>query len=229
MKLSNKQKRIISLTAAVWGFTLISTGTTMALAKKPEVKDDISLRVVEKRTESYKSNEIKPKDMSSEIDKPISVNIKDYLENPDDIDPKILRSLKLDTSAIKINEAGSYTYTITYKKKKFSATYTIKEKELPNVTLTLKSINLEVGSPLSTDVQTYVNEKLTDEVKKNTTIDLSAVNTSRSGNYQYSIKYKNNLYTGTITIYQPNTTKKQGTIKPKKETKPDDSNTDPTE
>lgn len=225
MKLSNKQKRIVSITAAVWGFTLISTGTSMALAKKPEVKDDISLRVVEKRTASYKSNEIKPKDMSSEVDKPISVNIKDYLENPDDIDPKILRSLKLDTSAIKINEAGSYTYTITYKKKKFSATYVIKEKELPNVTFTLKNINLQVGSPLSTDVQYYINETLPDEVKKNTTIDLSAVNTSQSGNYQYSIKYKDNLYTGTITIYQPNSTKKKGTITPKKETKPDDSDT----
>ena len=223
LNLSNKQKKIVCAAVAAWGFTFITTGTTLALSKSPEPKEDINLRVVEKRVATSKSNEIKPKDMSSEIDKPISVNIKDYLENPDDIDEKILRSLKLDTSAIKINEAGTYTYTITYKKKKFSATYVIKEKELPNITMTLKNLNLQVGSSLSTDVQTYVNEKLTDEVKKNTKIDLSTVNTSQSGNYQYSITYKNRLYTGTITIYQPNTTvKKEATVTPKKTETPDD-------
>lgn len=217
INLSKKQKKIVCATVAAWGFTFIITGTSLGLSKAPEAKNDINLRIVEKREASSKSNEIKPKDMSSEIDKPISVDIKDYLENPDDIDPKILRSLKLDTSAIKINEAGTYTYTITYKKKKFSATYVIKEKELPNITMTLKSLNLQVGSSLSTDVQTYVNEKLDDEVKKNTKIDLSAVNTSQSGNYQYSITYKGKLYTGTITIYQPNkTTKQESSITPKK-------------
>ena len=35
------------------------------------------------------------------------------------MDEKVLKSLKLDTSLVNINQAGDYNYTITYKKKKY--------------------------------------------------------------------------------------------------------------
>lgn len=204
MKISIPQKKIFSIALAVWGTTLIGTGTSMAYIKNPVDPDSINIKVVQKRVANSKSNEIKLKDMESEVNKPISVNIKDFLERPEDIDEEIIKNLKLDTSMVNVNQAGSYTYTITYKKKKFSATFVIKEKELPNANITVKDLDLEVGSSLSTDIQTYVVEQLDEEVKKNTTIDLSAVNTAKSGNYQYRLTYKNRMYTGTINIYEPN-------------------------
>ena len=211
MKLTKKQKKIVSITLASWGILLISSGTAMSLMDKPKKKENIKLRIVQKRVANIKSNEIKPKDIEVELDQTLSVNVKDYLQNPDDIEDKILSSLKLDTSMINISQAGTYTYTITYKKKKFSARYVVKEKELPNVTMTLKNLNLEVGSALSTDIQTYVVETLSKEVKDNSVLNISTVNTTQGGNYQYTITYNNKLYTGTITIYQPQTTKKQNT------------------
>ena len=203
MKLTNKQSKIIAGTIAIWGIILIGSGVTMTLTEKPKPESKIKLKVTQKRISSSKSNEIKLKDIQSQINEPISVNVKDYLENPEDIEEKIIKTLKLDTAMININEAGTYTYTITYKKKKFNGTYVIKEKELPNITITLKEINLEIGSTLPTDIQSYINETLTDEVKQNITLDLSNINTTQSGSYQYKVTYNSKLYIGTITIYEP--------------------------
>ena len=209
MKLSKKQTKIISIALASWGILLIGSGISMSFVEKPKTKQKIQLRIVQKRVNNTKSNEIKLKDIEVELDQPLSVNVKDYLENPDNIEEKILNTLKLDTSMINISQAGTYTYTITYKKKKFSARYVVKDKELPNVTMTLKNLNLEVGSSLSTDIQTYVTEKLTKEVKDNSVLNISTVNTTQSGNYQYTITYNNKLYMGTITIYQPQIVKNE--------------------
>lgn len=203
MKFTNKQSKIIAGTIAIWGIILIGSGVTMTLTEKPKTESKVKLKVTQKRISSSKSNEIKLKDIESQINEPISVNVKDYLENPQDIEEKIIKTLKLDTAMININEAGTYTYTITYKKKKFNGTYIIKAKELPNITITLKEISLELGSTLPTDIQSYISETLTDEIRPNITLDLSSVNTSQSGNYQYKVTYNNKLYTGTITIYEP--------------------------
>jgi len=203
MKLTKKQNKIIAVALASWGILLIGSGTIMSSMDKPKKKENIKLRIVQKRVANIKSNEIKPKDIEVELDQTLSVNVKDYLQNPDDIEEKIISSLKLDTSMINISQSGTYTYTITYKKKKFSARYTVKAKELPNVTMTLKNLNLEVGSSLSTDIQTYVVENLSKEVKDNSVLNISGINTTQSGNYQYTITYNNKLYTGTVTIYQP--------------------------
>lgn len=203
-KLTNKQKKIVCLALASWGIILIGSGASMTLMEKPVKKSEVKLKVIQKRVAQTKSNEIKLKDIELEINEPLSVNIKDYLENANNIEEKIIKTLKLDTSMVNIAQAGTYTYTITYKKKKFNGTLTIKEKPLPEITnMTLKTLNLEIGSTLSTDIQTYITETLTDEVKANIKLDLSNVNTSQSGNYQYTVTYNGKLYSGTITIYQP--------------------------
>ena len=141
--------------------------------------------------------------MKLEVNQPLSVNVRDYLENIDNIDQEVLKLLKLDTSTVKTNEAGSYTYTITYKKKKYNGSFVIKEKELPNVDLTVKNLSLTIGSPLSTDKQVYIKETLSDEVKEHILIDLTGVDTQKVGNYKYTVTYKGILYTGNIEVYEP--------------------------
>lgn len=202
-KLTKKETRIISLALASWGVIMLGSGFTMKSMIKPtEVKKN-DLEVVHKRVAEIKTNEIKLKDMELEINQSLSVDVKDYLENLADIDQEVLKSLKLDTSMVKVNEAGYYTYTISYKKKKYNGTFTIKEKELPNVDLTINNLRLTIGSPLSTDKQVYIKETLTDEIKNNILIDLTAVDTQKVGNYKYTVTYNGILYTGTIEVYEP--------------------------
>lgn len=202
--LSKKQKYIIAGFTAVWGLVFIGSGVSMSLMNTPVTKTKNELKVTQKRVANMKSNEIRLKSMEQEINQPISMNIKDYLENVNDIDEKIINELQLDTSMVNVNQAGNYTYTITYKKKTFNGSFTIKEKPLPDMVLTLKSLNLEVGSALSTDIQNYIAETLTEEVKQNIKLNLSNVNTATPGPYQYTVTYNGRLYTGTITIYEPN-------------------------
>ena len=202
-KLSKKQRYIIVGVTAAWGLIFIGSGISMSFMNTPITKTTKELKITQKRVANMKSNEILLKPMEQEINQPISMNVKDYLENANDIDNKIINELQLDTSMVNVNQAGDYTYTITYKKKTFNGTFTIKEKPLPDMVLTLKTLNLEVGSALSTDIQNYITETLTDEVKQNIKLDLTNVNTAQAGNYQYTVTYNGRLYTGTITIYEP--------------------------
>ena len=204
--ITSKQRNIIVAVIAIWGIIFVGSGITMNFMDKPITKTKRELKVTQKRVANMKSNEIRLKNMEQEINQPLSVNVKDYLENANDIEEDILRELQLDTSMVNVNQAGNYTYTIKYKKKTFNGTFTIKEKPLPDMVLTLKNLNLETGSALSTDVQTYITEKLTTEVKKNIKLNLTNVNTAQAGSYQYTVTYNGRLYTGTITIYTPQKT-----------------------
>lgn len=212
-KLTNKETRIISIALASWGLILTSSGYAMEVMTKPKpvVKND--LEIVHKRVAEVKSNEIKLKDIELEINKTLSVDVKDYLENVDEIDTEILKELKLDTSMIKTTEPGTYTYTVTYKKKKYNGTIVIKEKKLPEVDLTINNLSLTVGSPLSTDKQVYIKETLTDEMKENIIIDLTQVNTQKAGEYKYTVTYNGILYTGTITVYEPQQRETSSSVK----------------
>ena len=217
-KRKNKKLRIISLTLACWGLLLIGSGIAMTKHETTVVQRTYSLSVHQSKVAESKTSEIKLKDMESEINNPISVNIKDYLENADKMEQNIINALKLDTSKVNIQEAGKYTYTITYKKKKYNGTFTIKEKELPKLALTLKSLKIKKGSQLETNLSTYINQTLTEEVANNITLDLSSVKTDVVGSYQYSVKYNNQLYTSTIEVYEPQTS--PVIITPNSETEP---------
>lgn len=204
--LTGKEKRIICITLSCWGIILIGSGLIMSTANRTITKKNYSLEITHKKVAEAKTNEIKLKDMTLEINTPLSVDIKDYLENIEELDEGVIKALKLDTSAVNINEAGTYTYTVSFKKKKYNGTFIIKEKELPKTEITLKNIRLAKNSALSTSLSTYVVETLTEEVKNNITLDLSAVNTTQLGDYQYSVIYDGKMYTATITIYEPHTT-----------------------
>lgn len=204
---TKKEIRILSVTIACCGLLLIGSGLIMSTTKtKKIIKHNYTVSISEQKVKEAKTNEIKLKDMELEVNNPISLNIKDYLENINDIEESVLKSLKLDTSSININQAGTYTYTITYKKKKYNGNFVIKEKALPNVDITLKNLSLEVGSALSTNVSSYIVEQLSEEVLVNIVINLKEVNTAQPGEYQYTVTYNNKLYTAKIWIYEKQTT-----------------------
>ncbi len=199
--MTNKERRALSITIATCGIMLIGSGLIMTTSNTTTIKKHYSVEINQKRVASAKVNIIKLKDMELEVDNPLSVDVKDYLENPEDLDNSVIKALKLDTSAININEPGTYTYTIQFKKKKYNGTFTIKEKQLPEMQLTLKEISIPKGTALSTDLSTYVVQTLSDEVKNNTTLDLSKVNAAQVGVYQYTVSYNGQTYVSTINVY----------------------------
>lgn len=205
--LSKKESRFLSITIALCGILMISSGLIISSDdQKITIKKTYTIDISESKIAQAQTNEIKLKDMELEINNPLSLNIKDYLENSEEINESILKALKLDTSMININQAGTYNYTVAYKKKKYNGIFIIKEKELPKVEITLKNLSLEKGAALSTNVTTYISNELTDEVKNNIIINLKDVNTTQPGEYQYTVTYDNRLYTGKIWIYEKQTT-----------------------
>ena len=199
--MTNKERRALSITIATCGIMLIGSGLIMTTANTTTIKKQYSVEISQKRVASAKVNLIKLKDMELEVGNPISVNVQDYLEDPEELDTSVIKALKLDTSAINASEPGTYTYTIQFKKKKYNGTFTIKEKQLPQMQLTLKEISIPKGTALSTDLSTYVVQTLTDEIKNNTTLDLSSVNAAQVGVYQYSVSYNGQTFVSTINVY----------------------------
>lgn len=204
-KITKKETKIIGFALAAWGILFIGSGITMNLMAEPPKIVKTDFEVVQKRVSETKTNEIKLKDMELEINQPLSVSVKDYLENLEEIDLGIVRNLKLDTSMVNPQQAGTYTYTIAYQRKKYNGTFTIKEKELPKVDLTIKNIKMPLNSPLNAnpeDLSIYIEEELTEEIKNNIIIDLSKVKTNQEGIYDYTITYNGIIYKGKIEVYQ---------------------------
>lgn len=202
-ELTQKQKIILSITVAIWGVILIGSGLILNAQDRTITKTIYSLDVSQKRVVQQRTNEIKLKDFELEINSPLSVDVKDYLEDIDKLDDSVFDYLKLDTSTVKITEAGTYTYTVTYKKKKYNGTIKIKEKELPNVQLQLKNVEIEVGSPVPTDLTNYISTPLTDEMKANITLDISQVKNTEPNDYQFVVTYNKATYFGIIKVYTP--------------------------
>ena len=231
--MKRKELRIISLTLASWGLLFIGSGIAMTTKETIKVEHKYTIDITQNKVAESKTNEIKLKDIKLEVNNPLSVDVKDYLENTDKIETNIINALKLDTSDVNIQEAGTYTYTISYKKKKYNGTITITAKQLPKVNLSLKNLKLKKDSALDTKLSTYINETLTEEVANNITLDLSAVKTNVVGTYQYTVTYNNRIYTANIEIYAPQAptiiTQNTNQDEEKEETTPSDNTTENTE
>lgn len=199
-------EQIMSGTFAVLGVMCISSGIAMSQPETP--KADIAsqvtkLTVTQKRVANIKNNEILLKDITLEINGSLSTSVKEYLKNPNNIETSIIKKLKLDTSSVNTSEVGKYKYTITYKKKIYTGNIEVKDKKDAVESITLKELSLELGTTLSKDISTYINEALTDEIKNAIKLDLSKVDTSKAGSYLYYVNYNGKLYTSNITIYEP--------------------------
>lgn len=211
MNFNNKQNRILSIILASWSIFLIISGIIMNHQVKPIINTTYTLKVETKKIaeQQAKTNEIKLKDIEIEINNPISVDIKDYLENSDKISDTTLKALKLDTSLVNINQSGTYQYKITYKKKTYVGNIKVKEKELPNVSFTLKRIEITTfkeGESLSANPRSYIEEYISDEVYNNITLDISQVKPTIQGDYPYYIIYKGVTYQGKVIVRNPGPT-----------------------
>lgn len=234
IKFNTKQNRILSIFLATSGVFLIGSGLIMNTQKKEVVYTKYKVTVSMKNDNGIqeKIEEIKLKDIEIEINNPLSVDIKDYLVNSDEINDSTLKALKLDTSLVNINQAGSYKYTIYYNKKKYIGNIKVKEKELPNFTLTLKTIKVETKHIISGDPKVFIEGEIPDEVYKNLKLDTSKVDTQNQGDYTYYITYNGVTYQGKVEVRDPSPIK-QTEQEEKKEEETTDSNevevTNPTE
>lgn len=201
----NKNKigvNIMIMSLSLSGLLLVTGGAVLnKMDIKPKTK--FKVEVVEKQISKKKTNIPILKEITVEVNEPISVNINDFITNVNDIDSKILKKFKLDTSLVNVTQVGTYTYTISYKDKKYNGTVTVKEKALPIINnMTLKEISLERGSKLPKNLNDYVIESIPEEAKDKIVIDVSKVNPNMAGTYQYTVTYNDKLYTGNIIIYE---------------------------
>lgn len=200
---------LLVLSLAVSGLISLTTGTVLNKKYKQDTdKNKIKVSVVQKQVAKIKNNIPKLKEITIEVNEPISVKVEDYIENLDDIEEKILKSFKLDTSLVNITQAGKYTYTVNYKDKTYNGIINVKEKELPIVeNIVLNELSIELGKTLPTELSAYIKTTdLSEEIKQNIKLDTSKVNINIAGDYQYTITYNNKMYTGKITIYEPQST-----------------------
>lgn len=209
MKLNSKELQILSIVIAVWGIFFVTSGTVMSQDKKVVTKKTYSIDVSTKQISQVqaKKNEVILKDLKIQEGTPISTNVKDYLENPEQISDTMLTLLSkgLDTSSVNVNQPGNYTYTITYKKKTYQAKITVEAKVLPKVTITLREKNIPTTGTISRNVRDYIYETIPDEVVNNMILDLKEVIAHQKipGRYKYSIIYNDTTYYGDFIIHEP--------------------------
>lgn len=207
---NEKERKFIVTSLCVWGVVLIGAGSSIRsnTPLNTQVTKKYSISISQKKVAQVATNELVLKNVTQTQYTALSLDVKDYLENPDSIETSVINALKLDTSKVNINEVGTYTYKISYKKKTFTGTVVVKEKTLPSATFTLKNLEVKVGSALSQNVSSYVEETLSDEVLNNVTLDLTTVDTTKEGNYQYTLTYDKQTYTGTIIVQKEGATVK---------------------
>ena len=210
-KLNLKEIQVLSIVVAIWGAFLLISGVSMSLNKKVVTKTKYSLDVSTKEVSQVqaKKNEIILKNLEIEEGTPISTNVKDYLENVDQVGDALLKQLQegLDTSAVNINQPGTYMYIINYKKKRYQGSVKVSAKEIPKITITLKAKKLPTTGSLSRNIKDYVyeNEKITEDVYKNMILDLEevAAHMGIPGKYKYKVIYNDTTYYGDFDIVEP--------------------------
>lgn len=213
--IKNKGTKILILSLTFSG--LLSTGTGIVLnnMKVNTSSSKIDVKVIEKQVARLKSNVPVLKDLEVIIDEPISVDVKDYISNIDDISPEVLRLFKLDTSLVNVSQPGKYTYYIQYNNKKYNGSITIKEKEEKKKvnTLHIKNFSIKVNDNLPTDYVSYIEDDINTLDVNEILIDTSKVDIHVAGDYQYTITYGKMMYTGTIKVYQEQPTQVLNEIK----------------
>ena len=203
---------IVVVSFALLGILCIASGIMYSSLESNSIEEKILVVVEQKQVSAIDDVELKLKNLTIEINTPLSVKIVDYLDIA--VSNEVLANLKLDTSSVNVTEVGTYTYTISYNEKTYQGLIIVKAKEEPvntMPTITLKTLNIKLGTALTTDLANYVVEPLTDEIKATMTLDLSNVNVNLPGTYQYTINYNNSIYTGNVIITEDQPTLSTGT------------------
>ena len=112
----NKHIRIISVSAlALLGILCIASGIMYSSLQANNIEEKILVVVEQKQVSTDTDVNIKLKNLTIEVNTPLSVKIIDYLDSA--VSDEVLANLKLDTSSVNVTEPGTYNYTITYKEK----------------------------------------------------------------------------------------------------------------
>ncbi|MBQ3435737.1 MAG: hypothetical protein IJH13_01810 [Bacilli bacterium] len=221
--MNQKIRYFLILSIVFLGITAISSGMIMpSLSVKG--KNIVKLKVVQKRVASSNKLELILKNITQDVNVPLSVEVKDYIENIGSVSDKVLAKLKLDTSLVNIKQPGAYQYTVTYNKRVYVGIVNIKEPDKSLASITLKNITLLINDPVPTDLNSYIKESIPDNAKDKIKLDISKVNNRSAGTYQYTIDYNGKLYTGTVTVYSP---QQDPVSKPDKEEKDDSTEVEP--
>ncbi len=85
--------------------------------------------------------------------------------------------------------------------------------------MTLKEINIEKNTALPKNLNDYIVEDIPEEARDKIIIDTSKVNISIASTYQYTVTYKDKIYTGKITVFEPQSVIKEENKPPKEEEK----------
>lgn len=198
----NKGLKVLLLSLTFSGLLSTTSGVILNSMDIKPTKNKINVKVVEKQVSRIKTNIPVLKDVEVEVNEPISVDVKEYITNLDDIDHSVLREFKLDTSLVNLTQPGKYQYTISYDNKKYNGNVIVKEKEDKTVKLQIKSLKFKLNEQIPTDVTKYIDTELTPEMLEKVKLDISKVNNKVAGDYQYTITYENQLYTGIVNIYE---------------------------
>ena len=94
--IKNKGTKILILSLTFSGLLSTTTGIALNNMKSNTSTDKIDIKVVERQVARLKSNIPVLKDMEVEINEPISVDVKDYISNIDEISSNALRAFKID-------------------------------------------------------------------------------------------------------------------------------------
>ncbi len=203
--MDGKTRMITVATFTFLGIYSITCGAIYPKYQEARTPKTSFLLIEQKQIGIKKEVSLKLKEITTEVNIPLSVKIIDYLEG--DVSSEVLAELKLDTSEVNVQQPGEYTYKIYYKKKVFKGKVIVKEKEIkePEViqqTITLRPITIKLGELIPTDLSVYIIEPLTDEMKINMKLDLSQIDPNRPGEYTYTIWYNGAYYQGQFTIVE---------------------------
>ena len=142
-----KHIRIISITTlSLLGVFCISSGIMYKSLEDNNVEEKILVVVEQKQISKEGDVDLKLKNLTIEVNTPLSVKIIDYLDSA--VNDEVLANLKLDTSNVNVREPGTYNYTISYKKKTYQGIIIVKEKEISTNALqsiTLKTVKVNVN------------------------------------------------------------------------------------
>ena len=123
--------RIITVSAlSLLGVLCISSGVMYNSLQESNVNQKVLVVVEQKQVSKESDVDIKLKNLTIEVNTPLSVKIVDYLDSA--VPDEVLANLKLDTSSVNVTEPGTYNYTVTYKKKKYHGIIVVKENQVSN-------------------------------------------------------------------------------------------------
>ena len=109
-----KSTRFLLITTLnILGILSIASGIMYSSLQKKASKKTILVVVEQKQIQKEIDANIKLKNLTIEINTPLSIKIVDYLESA--VSDEVLANLKLDTSSVDVTKVGTYSYTVTYK------------------------------------------------------------------------------------------------------------------